>query len=188
MNKSISNYYILLMVLLLSSCSDRDITDLESYVAKINARKNPHVDAIPEVKQIPPYFYEVQHQRDPFVPILDSKSPLIGEKLTLNTGTGKKTKDCPDRKDPSRVRVGLELIPLDALQMVGSLKIRNILWGLVISKSEGTIYRVKVGDHIGENYGKITNISDEEIIVSEKVPNDDGCWDKKSASIHLFGS
>ncbi|MFK5970372.1 MAG: pilus assembly protein PilP [Candidatus Marithrix sp.] len=184
MNKSISNYCILLMML--SSCSDRNIADLESYVAEINARKNPHVDAIPEVKQIPPYYYSVQHKRDPFVPILDTKNHL-GNKINLNTGTGKKTEDCPDPKDPSRVRVGLELMPLDALQMVGSLKIRNVLWGLLIAKSEGTIYRVKVDDYLGENYGRITGISDEEIKILEKVPNDDGCWTEKEASIHLFG-
>ncbi|MDM8567693.1 pilus assembly protein PilP [Candidatus Halobeggiatoa sp. HSG11] len=178
-------YFVLLMII--SACSNRDIADLESYVAKINARENPHVDAIPEVKQIPPYFYEVQHKRDPFVPILDTKNP-VGEKLLFQTGSGKKAKDCPNPKDPSRVRVGLELMPLDALRMVGSLKINNILWGLVVSKSEGTVYRVKTGDHIGENYGKIISISDEEINVLEKVSNDNGCWEEKLASIHLFGS
>ncbi|MBE9563177.1 MAG: pilus assembly protein PilP [Proteobacteria bacterium] len=177
-------YFILLIII--SACSNRDISDLESYVAKINARENPHVDAIPEVKQIPPYFYEVQNKRDPFVPILDTKSPL-GEKLAFNTGDGKKTKDCPDPKDPSRVRVGLELMPLDALRMVGSLKINNILWGLIVSKSEGTVYRIKIGDYLGENYGKIIDISDEEISVLEKVPDEDGCWEEKLATIHLFG-
>ncbi len=186
MNKSISNYYIFLVILFLSSCSDKNINDLESYVAKINARKNPHVDAIPEVKQIPPYYYSVQHKRDPFVPILDTKNNL-GDKIDLNTRAGKKTEDCPDPKDPSRVRVGLELIPLDTLQMVGSLKIRNILWGLLVLRSENTIYRVKTDDYIGENYGRIISISDEEIKVLEKVPNDDGCWDKKETVIHMFG-
>ena len=185
MNKSISNYYIFLIILL-SSCSDRNMADLESYVAKINARKNPHVDAIPEVKQIPPYYYSAQNKRDPFVPILETKN-YLSNKINLNTGVGKKAEDCPDPKDPSRVRVGLELMPLDALQMVGSLKIRNVLWGLLISKSEGTVYRVKVNDYLGENYGRVTSISDEEIKILEKIPDDDGCWEEKEASIHLFG-
>lgn len=184
MNRSI-NYLILLVAI--SACSNRDVADLESYVAKINSRENPHVDAIPIVKQIPPYFYEVQHKRDPFAPILDAKNP-IGEKLIFGTGANKKTKDCPDPKDPSRIRVGLELMPLDALRMVGSLKINNILWGLVVSKTEGTVYRVKAGDYIGENYGKIVSISDEEINILEKISDEEGCWEEKLAAIRLYGS
>jgi len=186
MSNSIPNYHYILLIILLSACSNRDISDLESYVAKTNARKNPHVDAIPEVKQIPPYFYEVQHLRDPFIPILDTKNTVDG--VVFKTETGKKAEDCPDPKDPSRVRVGLELMQLGALRMVGSLKINNILWGLLVSKSEGMVYRVKNGDYIGENYGKIISISEEEIGILERVPNDEGCWEEKLASIHLFGN
>jgi len=72
--------FISLISILLSSCSDTEMADLKKYVANIKAKENPHVDAIPEYRHIPPYFYEVQQQRDPFIPLIDTKN---GRGITL---------------------------------------------------------------------------------------------------------
>lgn len=185
-NSRSSKVYVILLILLSSSaCSERSMIDLEEYVAKIKARENPHVDAIPEIKHIPPYFYEVQHMRDPFIPLIDTQRQ---RDITLTIENSSTKEGCPQLEDATRVRVGLELIPLDALQMVGTLNINSILWGLVVSKSEGTIYRVKQGDYLGENYGKIISISEDEIEVEEQVPDKEGCWTIQQAMIRLVGS
>jgi len=177
-------FYSLLITLLLSACGDRSMRDLKKEVAKIKARENPHVEAIPEIKQILPYFYEVQHWRDPFIALKDNtQGANVIDIPTNKTTRGKQA--CPT-PDSNRVRVGLELMPLDALQMVGTLKANNTLWALVISKSDGTIYHVKQGDYMGQYYGKIINVSQTEIEVLEQIPDGEGCWKDKISTIQLL--
>lgn len=183
-------YYIIycgLFTLLLTACSDPGMTDLEDYVDEIKKKENPNVESLPTIEQIPNYFYEVQHLRDPF-------EPLIGNTKTLLTlgESGQKQEDCPSPEDSHRVRVGIELIPIDALQMVGTLETRDkqgrpTLWALVVAR-DGTIYRVKQGDYIGNSYGQIINISEEEIEIIEQVPDGEGCWKPNQTRISLFSS
>jgi type IV pilus assembly protein PilP len=59
------------------------------------------------------------------------------------------------------------------------------LWGLVVSKSDGTIYRVKTGDYLGNENGKITNISEEKIEVLNLIPDNAGCFIDRQVSIAL---
>ncbi|EDN69822.1 Pilus assembly protein [Beggiatoa sp. PS] len=182
-----SRYLVIIgLLLVLSGCSDTSISDLERYVAKIKAKENPHVEAIPEIKQIPPYFYEVQHMRDPFKALEEAIArPSPG---SLSTGTrrkkGEKQKYCPP-PNPNRVRVGLELISLDTIKMIGTLETNGILWALIQSK-EGTIYRLKKDDFLGEHHGKVIHISEQKIDILEQVPDDKGCWKPRITAIKFF--
>ncbi len=171
------------IILLLSACGDRGMTDLEDYVAKIRAIKNPKVKALPPYKHVPPYIYEVQNWRDPFRPLIEVKQGPIIEIREAQAG-GKKPK-CR-RHRSTRVRVGLELMPLDALQMKGTLEIDKTLWALVVSRSEGTIYKVKQGDYIGQHGGQITRISEDEISVLQYLPDGQGCRKENITSIRLL--
>jgi type IV pilus assembly protein PilP len=181
-------YPILLGLLLISGCGDNSISDLEKYVAKIKAKENPHVDPIPEIKHIPPYFYEVQHMRDPFKPLEEVTAKLnIPGRITTGSGTGKGTqkKACPP-PNPNRVRVGLELISLDTIKMIGTLETKGSLWALVTSSGEKTIYQVKTGDYIGEHHGKIIKISEAKMDVLEQIPDGEGCWKPRITTVSLF--
>ncbi|HEW98179.1 MAG: hypothetical protein DRR16_30525 [Candidatus Parabeggiatoa sp. nov. 3] len=179
-------FYSLLITLFLSACGDRSMRDLKKELAKIEARENPHVDAMPDIKQINPYFYEVQHLRDPFIPLKDNTQGPNPINIPKTTTRGKDGKEPCPTPDSNRVRVGIELMPLDALQMVGTLEANKTLWALVISKSEGTIYHVKQGDYMGQYYGKIINVSETEIDVLEQIPDGEGCWKDKISTIQLL--
>jgi type IV pilus assembly protein PilP len=172
-----------LITILLSACGDPGMVDLKNYVAEIKAKENPAVDKMPEYRHIPPYFYEVQNLRDPFKPLIDTKKR--GDiRLGSEGSQGNEKKACPSPQS-HRVRVGLELMPLDALQMVGTLEIDGTLWALVKSTGDGTIYRVKQGTYMGENYGQIINISELRIEVLEHLPDGKGCWKEEVASLSL---
>jgi len=177
-------FYSLLITLFLSACGDRSMRDLKKEVAKIEAIENPHVPTLPEITQFLPYLYGVQHLRDPFIPLKDNtQGPIINIPTKERGKDGKEP--CPT-PDSNRVRVGIELMPLDALQMVGTLEANKTLWALVISKSEGTIYHVKQGDYMGQYYGKIINVSETEIEVLEQIPDGEGCWKDKISTIQLL--
>ncbi len=172
-----------LITILLSACGDPGMADLKKYVAEIKAKKNPHVEKMPEYRHIPPYFYEVQNLRDPFIALIDTKKR--GDiSLGSESSPGGEKKACPSPQS-HRIRVGLELMPLDALQLVGTLEIDGTLWALVKSTGDGTIYRVKQGDYLGENYGQIINISEQRIEVLEHMPDGKGCWKEEVASLSL---
>ena len=54
--------------------------------------------------------------------------------------------------------------------MVGTLKDATTLWGLVQS-SQRIVYRVKVGNYMGFNDGEITDVSNDEIKLTEIIPD-----------------
>jgi type IV pilus assembly protein PilP len=67
---------------------------------------------------------------------------------------------------------------------VGTVVMKSGLWGL-IKASDGTIHRVRVGNYIGKNYGKIIRISNDKIELTEIVPDKPGSWREQSASLAL---
>ncbi len=97
--------------------------------------------------------------------------------------------DCPQRPDQHRVRVGLELMPLDSLRMIGTLeeenKKNNTLWALVLA-SDGTVYRIQQGEFIGQNSGKIINIEEHKMELQELLPKKEGCWTETVTTLELI--
>ncbi len=163
---------VLILAILLSACSDPGMADLEKTVREIKAIKNPHVDPMPEYRHIPPYFYEPSG-RDPFIPFVDAKKP---RSIDLDDSGQSPEQGCPNSPNQNRIRVGLEELPLDALKMVGLLKMDGRKWALVVSKTDGTIYKVKQNDYIGDNYGQIINLNEDEMEILELHPDGKGCW------------
>ena len=171
-----------LFTLLLTACGNSDVSDLENYVDETKQAGNPHVDPLPAIEPVSNYFYEPNELKDPFQPIM-----LMGPDITLPP-----TKPTCPPIDIYRVRTGLELMPLDALQMAGTVETKDsqghsTLWALMESLSDSaTIYRVKVGDYMGNHYGKIVNISNKTIEVLEQIPDADSCWQANLVTINLL--
>ncbi|WP_353570231.1 pilus assembly protein PilP [Candidatus Albibeggiatoa sp. nov. BB20] len=173
--------FISLFSLMLGACSNGNMDDLRQYVTDIKARQNPQVDPIPSFTIIPNHFYEVENKRDPFRPMEDLTTGGTEDTL-INLGS---KRNC-ERPDPYRIRAGLELLPLDALDMAGTLLDgQNNLWGLVTARSERITYRVQIGDYIGENNGEVIYISENKIEIRELYPDGSGCYVEQISSIAL---
>ena len=87
--------------------------------------------------------------------------------------------------DKHRVKDELEEFPLDALRMVGTVRRDNHLWALIASNT-GNVYRVREGNHMGQNYGKIVKVTPKQLELIEMVPDEenDG-WSKRNVTIDL---
>ena len=59
---------------------------------------------------------------------------------------------------------------LDCLQYVGSIN-RNGIEHVLIRDEKGQIYRLKIGDAMGENSGRIAKIDDRYIYVEQYQPD-----------------
>ena len=87
----------------------------------------------------------------------------------------------PDQKRPKQP---LEAFPLDALKFVGILKEGNQLWGLILNP-EKKIVPIKIGDYMGQNYGQVIAIKNEEIKLQETIKSSSGTWEKHITTLHL---
>jgi type IV pilus assembly protein PilP len=83
-----------------------------------------------------------------------------------------------------RNREFLEQFSLDALKMVGTLKLNGHNYGLV-QVADGRVQRVLVGNHIGQNDGRITDIVPNRISVIELVPDGLGGYIERPAALAL---
>ncbi len=171
---------ILLTVLMLSACSDEGLSDLEGFIEETieESKKNIGIPALDEMGTVDFFYFELDGSRDPFVPIVQIDE-VIEDEINLPKKMTNGIK--PNFK---RIKEDLESFPLEALKMVGTVK-TDQLWGLV--RSEEGIQKVKVGNYMGKNYGKITQISAMEIKLEEIIKEDDASetWVKKEAKLPL---
>jgi type IV pilus assembly protein PilP len=168
---------LVLAALLLAGCG-RDMSDLEQYAMEVKSRTSRNIEPIPQIKTFEPFVYEAKDKegadrRDPFLPLLASRDQAIA---TNSTSTIKPDYDRP--KEP------LEEFPLDSLRMVGTITMQQRAFAL-IKAPDAVVHRVSVGDHMGQNFGKITGISETEIVLIETIPDGFGGFMQRPASVAL---
>lgn len=168
---------ILSATVLMSGCGGADMSDLRRYVAQVQARPAPPIAPMPEFKPYESFTYSAASLRSPFEPPLPVKPTEVIRAVD------------PDLKpDKTRPREYLEEFNFDALRMVGTLgMIGDTQWAL-INDGAGGIHRVKEGNYLGRNHGRIIEISDIAVSVVEIVPDGRGGWVERPRTIPLVGS
>lgn len=167
-------FTILILVVTLFAGCGREMRDLEDHVEEVKSREPPGIDPIPEVKPYQSYKYQANNQRNPFdASIFQAK---IVEKI--------RKPNSAISPDPNRTPEFLENFPLDTLRMVGTMEQRGSLWAL-IQTPEKTIQRISSGNYLGQNNGKVLEVSDAGIKIEEIVPDGFGGWRKRDGSIAL---
>ena len=86
--------------------------------------------------------------------------------------------------DMNRKREPLEAFPIDSLKLVGTL-FRNGTMFAIIKDSNGVVHRVQVGNYMGQNFGFIHSISENQIQLTEIVTDGGSGWRKREASMVL---
>jgi type IV pilus assembly protein PilP len=154
-----------LIAALVSGCSGRD-ADLDRFIDATKKEPGGRVEPLPEVKPYEAFAYTDQQLRSPFVP---------GGSGALGAGL---------RPDSKRNREFLEQFSLDTLKMVGTLNLGGNRYGLVATK-DGRVHRVVVGEHVGTNDGKITDITPSKIALVEIIPDGLGGYIERPAALGL---
>ena len=169
--KSVIRYGLVAVLTLGLAACGGDMDDLDEYINEIKARPGGRIDPLPEITpyEVFTYVADVEGIRSPFVP--DTPQASGGG------GNGVRPKE-------DRSREYLESFPLDTLGMVGTLNIGETLYGLV-QTSDGLIHRVVPGNYMGQNDGRITDISDAEITLVEIISDGIGGYIERDAAIGL---
>jgi len=168
------------LTLSLAACVSNDMSDLQSRVDEIMSRKSTRVEKLPEIKPYERYLYQSgkQHRRDPFEPFVEAAPQEQVAKL--DNAQQQALYD----EVYNRNKEELEQFELDSLRMVGTIEKEDEIWA-IIKDPQGLIYRVKSGNYMGKNSGKIVAIFEDHIELREIIKDAQGVWREREASLAL---
>lgn len=177
MNKVMIPFGLLLLgSALLSGCTSSDEDELRSWMAQERANAKPRITPLEEPKPFKPQAYTAGDGMDPFNP-LKLIQVLRKESAQTSASTDLLAPELNRRKEP------LEAEPLDTMTMVGSLDKKGVPTALL---RVGTLlYQVRVGNYLGQNYGKITKITENSIRLREIVQDGGGDWIERTSTLEL---
>ena len=160
-----------LVCTVLAACGGEEHEDLKQWMTAETKDLKGRVPPLPEIKPFPVVSYDAADLVDPFRP-----SKIEPEKRTAGSGSGIQP-DFDRRKEP------LEAFPLESLKMVGVIQQAKMRHAIVVAGK--AVYQVKVGNYMGQNFGIVTNITDDELQLRELVQDSAGVWVERNSSLEL---
>jgi type IV pilus assembly protein PilP len=140
------------------------------------SQTKPQITPISEPKKFSPQAYVQDAAVEPF----SNQKLTQALRQQSSTATSNAALVAPElsrRKEP------LEAMPLDSVRMVGSLNKSGQLVALI--KVDNLLYQVRPGNYLGQNYGRITKVSETEVTLREIVQDAAGEWIERAAALQL---
>lgn len=163
---------LILFCVLAASCSGGgDHEDLRQWMNDATKDVKGKIPPLPQVKPYEPVAYDAGNLIDPFKP-----AKIAPEKK--NGGGGLKP-------DFDRPREPLEAYPLESLKYVGVMTRKNASYAII--QVDGSLYQVRTGNYLGQNFGVITKVSESEVALKELVQDAAGDWIERVSSLLLQG-
>ena len=163
-------------LLVLAGCGSSDQDDLQRWMTEQRNATKPRVVRLPEPTKFSPQAYSQEASVEPF----SNQKLTQALKRDSSQATSNVALISPElarRKEP------LEASPLDAVSMVGSLVKAGQPVALV--RVDNLLYQVRVGNYLGQNYGRITKVSDTGLSLREIVQDAAGEWIERTATLQL---
>ncbi len=168
----------LVMVILSSTvligCTSEEFTDLDQFMAEKRARPGGVIAPIPPFKAYKAFSYSATTLRSPFDRPIEIRE--ITQLQSISTV----------EPDPERPKEFLEQFTFDSLGMVGSLSRAGTDWSLILDP-DGGVHRVKVGNFLGRNHGKIVEMTETYVAVIEIVSDGNDGWVERPRTVKLHG-
>jgi type IV pilus assembly protein PilP len=156
----------------LSACSsERHLDEVRQFVKESDNMPRGRIPPLPEVKPYEPFEYAAYDLLDPFVP------------RKIEPPAPPKQQNDP-RLDPNRRKGPLEAFPLENLKMVGTLQQKKDVYAL-IKTPDNNLHRVKTGDFIGQNFGRVTDINESQLKLKELVQDSGNEWKEEERTLLL---
>lgn len=156
-----------IVVIGLAGCGGSGLEDLQSFVDDAGKNMQGKIEPLPQVLAYEPFTYNAFDLPDPFKP----------RKLSTGGGGG-------IQPDLNRPKEPLEAFSLETLKMVGLLSRKGVTHA-VIRTPDKSVYHVKKGNYVGQNFGLITQISDTEVTLREIVQDSAGDWSDRISTLVL---
>lgn len=163
---------VVLSVSLLAGCTGEQ-EELQQWMEQQKREVKPSVLPLSPPKKFDPQPYVAMGSVDPF----STQKLTVALKQEARAPNSMLAAEINRRKEP------LEAYPLDSMSMVGSVVKEGRQYALL--KVDNLLYQVKVGDYLGQNYGKITKITETEIALREIVQDAAGEWTERPSALQL---
>ncbi|WP_422012558.1 pilus assembly protein PilP [Roseateles sp.] len=160
------------LLLMLAGCTS-DIDELKQWMEQERKDAKPTVTPLLPPKKFLPQPYEAGAGVDPYSP----QKLSVAIKQEAAQPNSLLTAEISRRKEP------LEAYPLDSMAMVGSLMRDGRRHALL--RVDNLLYPVKSGDYLGQNFGRVTKISETEITLREVVQDAAGEWIERTSTLQL---
>lgn len=167
-----TNILILLGCLAVAGCGERHLDEVKKFVKDSDKLPPGRIPPLPEVKPYEAFTYDAYDLVDPFKPRKITPPKAVA-------GAGGIQPDFNRRKEP------LEAYPLENLKMVGTLQQQKVMHALV-KTPDNNLFRVRPGNYMGQNFGRIVAINETTIALKEIVQDSNGSWEEKDQSLQLL--
>lgn len=157
---------------LLAGCTSSN-DELQQWMEEQRQQTRPTVKPLTPPKTFQPQPYEAQAVVDPF----------STQKLTVALRREATQPSSLLAAEMKRRREPLEAFPLDSMAMVGSVSRDGRPYALL--RVDSLLYQARVGDYMGQNFGRITKISETEITLREVVQDAAGEWIERTSTLQL---
>ena len=157
---------------LMAACSPEH-DELREWMEQQRREAKPNVPPLQAPKKFDPEPYGVAQGVEPF----STQKLSVALKQEARQPNSLLAAEMNRRKEP------LEAYPLDSMSMVGSFNKEGRPFALL--RVDNLLYQVKVGDHLGQNYGLITKIAETEIVLRELVMDASGEMIERPATLQL---
>ena len=173
--KTVFSVGLVYVALLLSACGSSD-QELQGWMAEQRNQSRSKLERLPEPTKFTPQAYSQEGSVEPF----SNQKLAQALKRDSNQSTGNTALIAPElvrRKEP------LEASPLDAVAMVGSLI--KVGQPVALVRVDNLLYQVRVGSYLGQNYGRITKVTETGLSLREIVQDAAGEWIERTATLQL---
>jgi len=164
---------VALSACLLSACGEEH-GDLQSWMESVGQSQRGKIPPLPAIKPYSPVSYDVASKMDPF-----DMAKLEPDDKTIY-GQGEGAPDFDAREARNNV---MERYPLEAMHMIGYLKIENQPMAAIFV--DRITKQVKVGDWIGLDFGQVKKVTDQEVELEETLQDSNGKWNKRTNSLQM---
>ncbi|MBT2338195.1 MULTISPECIES: pilus assembly protein PilP [Pseudomonas] len=159
-------------LLVLAGCNnDNGFSDLDAYMNEVRLRPPGTIEPTPTFKPPETFTYSAANLRSPF-----SRQVRVDQ-------AGRQQGARNVRPDPNRVKQYLEGFNIEQFEMVGTIS--NASGSFALLRGAGGVHRLKIGDYLGRNDGRIIGINATQVDVVEIVPDGEGAWLERPRTIPL---
>ena len=156
----------------LVGCSG-DQQELSQWMEQQRREVKPNVQPLSPPKKFNPQAYVA----------LGAVEPFSNQKLTVALKQEARQPNSLLSAELNRRKEPLEAYPLDSMSMVGSVTKAGRPYALL--RVDNLLYQVKQGDYLGQNYGKITKVSETDVALREIVQDAAGEWIERTSALQL---
>ena len=160
----------------LAGCGSSKEDDIREWMVTERNLSQPKVKPLPAPKQFVPEPYRNASAIEPFSNLKLTQA-LKRDSAQVASNGALVAPELARRREP------LEAFPLDSMILVGSIVKAGQPVALV--KVDSLLYQVKPGNYLGQNYGKVTKISETEVTLREIAQDAVGEWIERIVSLQL---